>query len=445
MMRKTLIVVYADGAAHPGDIAVGLADWARCVFVTAPDDHTRAMEPLLAGFGPVVTAGSPAQAAAKVRAYEPEGIVTYSERALAYTGELAEALGLPFHDRRTVGLLTDKWQQRDALRAAGVDAVRCRRIDTVEDWADAVAETGLPAVLKPAHGGGSRNTFFVEDAGAGLALARALLAEDRPGLVAGGTLVLEEYLPGRDTGAFGDYVSIESVVREGTVVDIAVTGKFPMVPPFRETGRFWPSPMEPAEEEQARDLARRSVEALGIRTGLTHTEIKLTPDGPRLIEVNGRLGGGINELSVRSQGLDLIELAGRTALGEHPPLPALYAGRACFQLFHPAPRRPGTLLGIEGTDEVKRIPGVTLHRPYARPGTRFPGGVQTLELDIVMGQARDLAELAVLAKDIESTLRYRFEFEGDDETPDIDDTPDTRPTTTRPTTTEVTGAELGAL
>lgn len=289
-MRKTLIVVYADGAAHPGDIAVGLADWARCVFVTSPDDHTRAMEPLLAGFGPVVTAGSPAQAAAKVRAYEPEGIVTYSERALAYTGELAEALGLPFHGRRTVGLLTDKWQQRDALRAAGVDAVRCRRIDSVEDWADAVAETGLPAVLKPAHGGGSRNTFFVEDAGEGLALARTLLAEDRPGLVAGGTLVLEEYLPGRDTGAFGDYVSVESVVRDGTVLDIAVTGKFPMVPPFRETGRFWPSPLEPAEEHLARDLARRSVEALGIREGLTHTEIKLTPDGPRLIEVNGRLG-----------------------------------------------------------------------------------------------------------------------------------------------------------
>ncbi|MFD0513215.1 hypothetical protein ACFQ0Q_28370 [Streptomyces aureus] len=60
--------------------------------------------------------------------------------------------------------------------------------------------------------------------------------------------------------------------------------------------------------------------------------------------------------------------------------------------------------------------------------------MQTLELDIVMGEARDLAELAVLAKDIESTLRYRFAFEGDDDTPD-----------TRPTTTEVTGAELGAL
>ena len=30
-MTKTLVVVYDDGAVHPGDIAVGLAGWAGCV------------------------------------------------------------------------------------------------------------------------------------------------------------------------------------------------------------------------------------------------------------------------------------------------------------------------------------------------------------------------------------------------------------------------------
>ena len=33
-----------------------------------------------------------------------------------------------------------------------------------------------------------------------------------------------------------------------------------------------------------------AIEALGIRTAVVHTEVKLTPEGPRLIEVNGRLG-----------------------------------------------------------------------------------------------------------------------------------------------------------
>ncbi|MFH7334840.1 ATP-grasp domain-containing protein [Streptomyces sp. KHY 26] len=425
-MRKTLVVVYADGAAHPGDIAVGLASWADCVFVAEPDAHTRAMEPLLAQFGPVVLTDSVPEAARRLRAHAPDGIVTYSERALHLAAALAERLTLPFHDRGTIGLLTDKWQQRAALSAAGVDVVRCRRVERLADWDDAVAETGLPAVLKPAHGGGSRNTFHVTDADAGRELARTLLGDERPGLVTGGTLVLEEYLRGRDCGPFGDYVSIESVVQGGTVTDLAVTGKFPMVPPFRETGRFWPSPLGADEDAECRDLARRAVEALGVRDGLTHTEIKLTPDGPRLIEVNGRLGGGINELSVRAQKFDLIELAGRVALAERPELPALYQGRAYFQLFHPAPRTPGTLLGIDGADEVKRLPGVTLYRPYARPGTALPGGVQTLELDIVMGEADDVPELAAIAKDVDATLRYRFAFDAQDPR-------------------EVSGAGLGAL
>ncbi|QYN21264.1 acetyl-CoA carboxylase biotin carboxylase subunit family protein [Amycolatopsis sp. DSM 110486] len=409
-MTKTLVVVYDDGAAHPGDIAVGLAGWAGCVFVVPPNRHTLAMAPLLARFGPVVVAESVSDAAAEVGRHRPDGLVTYAERGLGLAGELAGLLGLPFHDERTLRCLTDKWHQRAALRAAGVDVVRCRRIETAADWPDAVAETGLPAVLKPAHGGGSRNTYYVEDAETGLELVRRLLAEPAPGLVDGGTLVLEEYLPGRDCGAFGDYVSIESVVQDGVIADLAVTGKFPMVPPFRETGRFWPSPLGPVETAEVRELAAAAVSAVGLRTGLSHTEVKLTPAGPRLIEVNGRLGGGINELAVRARGINLVEAGGRIALGERVVVPDLYTGRAYFQVFHPAPRRAGTLVGIEGAEYVRDLAGVTLYRPYARPGTQFPGGVQTVELDIVMGETADVADLAPIVAKVESTLRYRFEF-----------------------------------
>jgi biotin carboxylase len=413
-MKPALVVVYDDGAAHPGDIAVGLGDWARCVFVVPPNAHAREMEPLLARFGTVLVAERAPAAAAELARHHPGGIVTYAERGLAMAGELAGLLGLPFHDEATLVRLTDKWHQREALRAAGVDAVRCRRIETEADWPDAVAETGLPAVLKPAHGGGSRNTFPVPDEETGRRLVRRLLGESAPGLRTGGSLVLEEYLPGRDCGPFGDYVSVDSVVQDGEITDLSVTGKFPMVPPFRETGRFWPSPLDPGETAEVRALAGAAVTAVGVRMGLTHTEIKLTPDGPRLIEVNGRLGGGINELAGRAFGLSLVEVAGRIALGERVEVPDFYTGRAYFQLCHPAPRRAVTVHGIEGTETVRDIPGVTLYRPYARPGTPYPGGVQTLELDIVMGETADVTGLAPVIAKVDSTLRYRFEFaEGD--------------------------------
>lgn len=426
---KPLIVVYDAGAAHPGDIAVGLGDWASWVFAAERNEHTRAMEPLLTQFAPLVWIDDLEQAVVRLAGHGPGGIVTFSEKALRLTGELAHRLGLPQHSPATTALLTDKWNQRNALRAAGVDSVRFHRIDTVAQWADAVAHVGLPAVLKPAFGGASRNTFLIEDEAGGRRTTERLLAAGTPGYDPAGALVLEEYLVGRDCAPFGDYVSIEQFVQQGDITDIAVTGKFPMVPPFRETGRFWPSPLDPQETERVFDLARRAVRALGITTGLTHTEAKLTPEGPRFIEVNGRLGGGINELSRRTTGTDLIGLAGRIALGERVDIPALPPGRAVYQIIHPAPRDPCELVAVEGADEIRALAEVTVHRPYARPGTRLAGGVQTQELDTVIGETSGLPELAAVFADIESRLRYTFAFPQE---------PGVR-------TVTVTGADLGRL
>ncbi|MFD0382114.1 acetyl-CoA carboxylase biotin carboxylase subunit family protein [Streptomyces stramineus] len=178
---KPLIVVYDFGAAQPGDIAVGLGDWATWVFAAERNEHTLRMAPLLEQFAPVVWIENPDQAVRELRGHAPGGIVTFSEKALRLTGELADRLGLPQHGPATTAMLTDKWKQRSALRAAGIDSVRFHRVDSVRDWADAVAHVGLPAVLKPAFGGASRNTFYIDDEEAGLRTVERLLAAGAPG------------------------------------------------------------------------------------------------------------------------------------------------------------------------------------------------------------------------------------------------------------------------
>lgn len=132
----------------------------------------------------------------------------------------------------------------------------------------------LPAVLKPVRGEGSRDTYLVTDETTGLqAVTEWFEHHDRP-------LTLEEYLRGRDEKPFGDYVSVESAVCHGVVSTIAVTGKYPLLDPFREPGQFWPSHLPTAEQNEIADLAARAVQALGVRTETMHTEIKLTTDGP---------------------------------------------------------------------------------------------------------------------------------------------------------------------
>ena len=93
---------------------------------------------------------------------------------------------------------------------------------------------------------------------------------------------------------------------------------FPLAEPFRETGDFMPHPLE---TERGGDrggiggLGRQT--ALGVQSGALHTEIKLTAEGPKIIEVNGRVaGGGINMVyAERNRGVPLTVLAASVALG----------------------------------------------------------------------------------------------------------------------------------
>jgi len=61
--------------------------------------------------------------------------------------------------------------------------------------------------------------------------------------------------------------------------------------PFRETGNFVPGILAPELHAPVSSMVDDTIRALGIRDAVIHTEIKLTADGPKLVEVNGRLGG----------------------------------------------------------------------------------------------------------------------------------------------------------
>jgi hypothetical protein len=70
------------------------------------------------------------------------------------------------------------------------------------------------------------------------------------------------------------------------------TRPHPPEPYFNETGSNCPSLLPRRAQRDLLDLSARSVAALGLRDGVFHVEAKATPGGPRLIEVNCRMGGG---------------------------------------------------------------------------------------------------------------------------------------------------------
>jgi biotin carboxylase len=188
-------------------------------------------------------------------------------------------------------------------------------------------------------------------------------------------MLLEEYLVGADipaTAPFADYPSVETAVSNGELSHLALTGRFPPAPDFRETGFFVPAAVDEASRDLVLDLATAATKALRVRTGFLHTEIKLTPSGPRVIEVNGRLGGGLPDLLQQAAGFDLLRWTLRAALGEPVTVSApLLTARIGYRLFLQPPPLVGTVENIDGLGALadqRGVDNITVHRGPADHG-----------------------------------------------------------------------------
>jgi biotin carboxylase len=211
-------------------------------------------------------------------------------------------------------------------------------------------------------------------------------------------MVLEGFIPddpARDSGPYAGYVSVESLVAGGVISHLALTGRFPLAENFRETGFFIPAALEDDDQNAVLSLATSAVEALGIRTGCLHTEVKFTPDGPRLIEVNGRVGGGVPEMLQRAAGIHLVELTLRVALGEDVRIEGPVATEAIgYRFFLQPPAVSATVATIEGINRVSDWPGVDAISVHQGPGADLDwrDGSRN-HIVAVVGSAKDYDEL----------------------------------------------------
>jgi len=96
-----------------------------------------------------------------------------------------------------------------------------------------------------------------------------------------------------------------------------VSQQFPThEPSFQETGLHCPPRHAAKPVRRLVELSIETVQAFGFLRGVLHVEGKCTSKGPRIVEVNARMGGGrIHQIVEAVWGVDLIEAHLRAALG----------------------------------------------------------------------------------------------------------------------------------
>ncbi|GGU69955.1 hypothetical protein GCM10010211_39410 [Streptomyces albospinus] len=291
----------------------------------------------------------------------PGAVLTWDEALLETTAEVARRLHLPHMSPEAVRRCRDKLTTRRLLAAAGVPSARFRHAHSGAQAQEAAQELGLPVVVKPRALAGSIGVTLAADPGAVARAYEQAASSAFPGLGALDGVIVEEYLSGPE-------ISVDCAVADGAVRIVNVARKrLGFAPYFEETGHLVaPWRHEPwADEIQA--VVAEAHTVLGIRTGLTHTELRLTATGPRIVEVNGRLGGDfIPLLGTLATGVDPVAAATDLALGRTPGLTP--TRDRCAEVRFLYPEHDGTVRSLD-VRAAAAEPGIAEAVPLAAPGT----------------------------------------------------------------------------
>merc|ERR1711865_920908 len=207
------------------------------------------------------------------------------------------------------------------------------------------------------------------------------------------TMLLEQYLDGPE-------VDIDVVMSNGKWRYAAVTDNGPTVEPyFNETWGVCPSLLPKEQQAALKDLAIKSVECIGFTSGVFHVELKLTSNGPQLIEVNARMGGGpVQQCNKKVWGVDLVEENIFLALGipARPTVPK--RPYAAFAYSFCNAKQSGILGDTKAVEQIASQEGVELVKMLCRAGDSVVGPGD--------GLPTWLCELAVTKPTSKEVLEY---------------------------------------
>ena len=268
---------------------------------------------------------------------------------------IADHLRLPHPlSPASAALAVSKLRQRQRFDEAGVPQPRWRAVAR----GDSPAGLSAPAVVKAPDRQGQRGLSPVTR---GNQLAAAVARAQKASRA--GVALVEELVEGPE-------VTVNAFSVDGVFHPLTVTDRETAEPPAFGVAlsHLWRS--EHADE-RAVEVARLAAEALGIENGPTYTQLRLGPDGPRVIELAARLGGGHDaELCRAALGVDLNALAIAAALGEpvEPPRAEPQAGGAVTRFLVPP---EGRLEAVHGVEDARAAEGVVDVRVYRSPGHEF--------------------------------------------------------------------------
>jgi biotin carboxylase len=314
--------------------------------------------------------GDLAETLAALEKLEPSYVLAGMETGVELADALSEVLGLPSNGTALSAARRDKYLMIETIKAhglGGAEQICSADLDELLAW---YARIGGRVVVKPVSSAGSDGVAFCDGVDDVARAFRAVIGRENALTGRNDAVVAQEYL-------YGAEYYVNTVSRDGRaqVCDIWRTTHVTAhgVLDLLDSTHLMPRSGSVQDELAAYTL--RALDALGIRHGPVHAEVKLTPDGPRLVELGARLCGAdlphfaravLGESQLDWTVAAVVDPAGFQArVGEAY---RLSGGAAAVALLAPA---SGRLLCYQGLDALAELESVCEVKVNIQPGQRI--------------------------------------------------------------------------
>ena len=300
---------------------------------------------------------------AMLRERSQDALISIGEYHVPIAAEVSKRLGLLGLLPQAAQLARNKLWTREHCLQRGIPAPRFASAANLQEARAAATDIGFPCVIKPADESASVDVILctsLEQLEHHFTRIKQTEQNSR-GQQRFPRLLIEQYLLGYE-------VSVETISWQGETHVIGVTDKqLSSVPYFVEMGHTFPSLLPTYVQKSCAELATSALEAIGFDFGAAHVELKVTQEGPKLIEINPRPAGDrIPDLIEYSFGIPFLKNVVLMHLGIAPQLlPSQHKGAAIRFL----PTSEGTIERIDGQDLARLVQGVSEVSVAARKGS----------------------------------------------------------------------------
>lgn len=294
-----------------------------------------------------------------VEGFSPLAVIAGTESGVSLADKLSAALGTPNNGLSLSQARRDKFEMGEAIQKAGLRSPKQFRSDSLEEILGWVSSHGRwPVVLKPLMSAGTEDVYICHNRKeVEMAFGNIYGKQNKMGILNDFVLV-QEYIPGKE-------FAVNTVSSKGrhVVTDIWLYEKHEIKGGATVYDVDWLLPFEGEEQAQLVPYAFRVLDALGLRHGSAHLEIKLPPDGgPVLIEMGARLyGGGFPALAGQATGQSQVELSLMTYLNPErfPPASEGYRLRKHAAVLQLQSQGKGGRLSFRMLGGLRKLPGVS--------------------------------------------------------------------------------------